>query len=134
MGTRSAKGSSIGIGITAADREQITKGLSALLADSHTLYLMTHNFHWNVTGPQFNSLHAIAERIRALGHVAPGSCGEFMKLTTIGEVNGVPKTMDMVRHLISAQEATARTARELFPVATAANVQPTSELRSLLEE
>lgn len=164
MDTRSAKGSSIDIGITAADRERITKGLSALLADSYTLYLMTHNFHWNVTGPQFNSLHAmfmaqyteqwnaldaIAERIRALGHAAPGSCAEFMKLTTIREVDGVPKATDMVRHLISAQEATARTARKLFPVATAANDQPTSELltqrlevhektawmlRSLLEE
>lgn len=143
MDTRLSKGRSIDIGIAAADRERIAKGLSGLLADSYTLYLMTHNFHWNVTGPQFNGLHAmfmaqyteqwnaldaIAERIRALGHVAPGSCAEFIKLATFREVDGVPKAMDMVRHLVSAQEATARTARQLFPVASEANDQPTSEL------
>lgn len=143
MDTRTAKRSSMDIGIAAADRERIAKGLSALLADSYTLYLMTHNFHWNVTGPQFNSLHTmfmaqyteqwnaldvIAERIRALGHVAPGSCGEFMKLATIREVDGVPGALDMVRHLVSAQELTARTARKLLPVAAAANDQPTCDL------
>jgi starvation-inducible DNA-binding protein len=133
----------IDIGISARDREKIAKGLSALLADSYTLYLMTHNFHWNVTGPDFNSLHlmfmgqyteqwtaldVIAERIRALGHPAPGTYREFVKLASIKEVEGVPKATDMVRHLVAAQEATARTARELFPVVSAANDQPTADL------
>ncbi len=125
---------------------------------------MTHNFHWNVTGPQFNSLHAmfmaqyteqwnaldtIAERIRSLGFPAPGTYKEFSKLTSIQEVDGVPKANDMVRHLVSAQEAVARTARKLFPVVDAARDQPTADvltqridihektawmLRSLLEE
>jgi starvation-inducible DNA-binding protein len=133
----------IDIGISARDREKIAKGLSALLADSYTLYLMTHNFHWNVTGPDFNSLHlmfmgqyteqwtaldVIAERIRALGHPAPGTYREFVKLASIKEVEGVPKATDMVRHLVAAQEATARTARGLFPVVSAANDQPTADL------
>lgn len=152
------------IGIDAKQREDIAKGLSALLADSYTLYLMTHNFHWNVTGPQFNSLHLmfmgqyteqwnaldiIAERIRALGFPAPGTYKEYVKLASIKEVDGVPKATDMIRHLVSAQEATARTARKLFPVVEAANDQPTADvltqridihektawmLRSLLEE
>jgi len=152
------------IGIDAKQREDIAKGLSALLADSYTLYLMTHNFHWNVTGPQFNSLHLmfmgqyteqwnaldlIAERIRALGFPAPGTYKEYVKLASIKEVEGVPKANDMIRHLVSAQEATARTARKLFPVVDAANDQPTADvltqridihektawmLRSLLEE
>ncbi len=133
----------IDIGISARDREKIAKGLSALLADSYTLYLMTHNFHWNVTGPDFNSLHLmfmgqyteqwtaldlIAERIRALGHPAPGTYREFVKLASIKEVEGVPKANAMIRHLVAAQEATARTARELFPVVSAANDQPTADL------
>lgn len=133
----------IDIGISAGDREKIAKGLSALLADSYTLYLMTHNFHWNVTGPMFNTLHlmfmtqyteqwnaldAIAERIRALGIAAPGTYKEFVKLASIKEVEGVPKALDMVRHLVSAQEATARTARRLFPLVEAANDQPTADL------
>lgn len=133
----------IDIGISKADREKIVKGLSALLADSYTLYLMTHNFHWNVTGPQFNSLHMmfmtqyteqwnaldqIAERIRALGHPAPGTYKEFVKLASIKEVEGVPAAMDMVRHLVAAQEATARTARAVFPIVTDANDQPTADL------
>lgn len=152
------------IGISEADRKQIAEGLSALLADSYTLYLMTHNFHWNVTGPQFNSLHlmfmnqyteqwnaldVIAERIRALGFPAPGTVKEFGRLSSIKEVDGVPHANDMIRHLVSAQEATARTARKLFAVADAANDQPTADvitqrleihektawmLRSLLEE
>ncbi|MBT3066172.1 Dps family protein [Rhodoferax sp. U11-2br] len=152
------------IGIDAKQREAIAKGLSALLADSYTLYLMTHNFHWNVTGPQFNSLHMmfmgqyteqwnaldiIAERIRALGFPAPGTYKEYVKLASIKEVDGVPKATDMIRHLVAAQEATARTARKLFPVVDAANDQPTADvltqridihektawmLRSLLEE
>ena len=154
----------IDIGIPEAERRRIAEGLSALLADSYTLYLMTHNFHWNVTGPQFNSLHAmfmtqyteqwnaldvIAERIRALGYPAPGTYKEFVKLASIQEVEGVPRADDMVRHLVAAQEATARTARSLFPVVDAANDQPTADvltqridvhektawmLRSLLED
>jgi starvation-inducible DNA-binding protein len=164
MSSKKSKVPAIDIGISASHREKIVKGLSALLADSYTLYLMTHNFHWNVTGPQFNSLHAmfmaqyteqwtaldqIAERIRALGHPAPGTYKEFVKLASIKEVEGVPKADDMVRHLVAAQEATARTARALFPVVEAANDQPTADmltqrldvhektawmLRSLLEE
>ncbi len=131
------------IGIDDRDRKKIVQGLSELLADSYTLYLMTHNFHWNVTGPQFNSLHqmfmdqyteqwnaldVIAERIRALGHPAPGTYREFVKLASIEEVDGVPPAMDMVRRLVAAQEATARTARRLFPVVDAANDQPTADL------
>ena len=152
------------IGISKKDRATIAKGLSQLLADSYTLYLMTHNFHWNVTGPQFNSLHAmfmaqyteqwtaldqIAERIRALGHPAPGTYKEFVALASIKEVEGVPKATDMVRHLVAAQEAVARTARELVPAAEKVGDQPTLDLltqrlnvhektawmlRSLLEE
>ncbi len=154
----------IDIGISAADRTKISKGLSALLADSYTLYLMTHNFHWNVVGPEFNTLHQmfmtqyteqwnaldeIAERIRALGHPAPGTYKEFVRLASIKEIEGVPKAKDMIRHLVAAQEATARTARRLLPVVTDANDQPTTDLltrrldvhektawmlRSLLEE
>ena len=133
----------INIGISAVDRKKITQGLSAFLADSYTLYLMTHNFHWNVTGPQFTSLHQlfmtqyteqwtaldqIAERIRALGHAAPATYTEFHKLASIKEVNGVPKAEEMVRHLVMAQEATARTARNLFPLVDKANDQPTADL------
>jgi len=134
---------SLDIGISDSDRENIVRGLSALLADSYTLYLMTHNFHWNVTGPQFNSLHlmfmgqyteqwnaldVIAERIRALGHPAPGTYKEFVKLASIKEVEGVPKTNDMICHLVAAQEATARTARKLFPLVDSANDQPSADL------
>ena len=143
MSAKKTKSVSINIGISDDDREKIVRGLSALLADSFTLYLMTHNFHWNVTGPQFNSLHlmfmgqyteqwnaldTIAERIRALGHPAPGTYKEFVKLASIKEIDGVPKAADMVRHLMEAQEATARTARKLFPVVDAANDQPTADL------
>jgi starvation-inducible DNA-binding protein len=155
---------SIDIGISDSNRKKIADGLSNLLADSYTLYIMTHNFHWNVTGPQFNTLHTmfmtqyteqwaaldiIAERIRALGYPAPGTYSEFSKRASIKEVDGVPKATEMVRHLVKAQEATARTARKLFPLADAANDQPTADvltqridvhektawmLRSLLEE
>ncbi len=133
----------INIGISEAQRAKLAEGLSKLLADSYTLYLMTHNFHWNVTGPMFNTLHAmfmaqyteqwaaldvIAERIRALGFPAPGTYKEFVKLASIEEVEGTPKAMDMVRHLVAAQEATARTARELFPLTEEANDQPTADL------
>lgn len=143
MSSKKVKMTSINIGISAGEREKIVEGLSALLADSFTLYLMTHNFHWNVTGQQFNSLHAmfmaqyteqwnaldvIAERIRALGHPAPGTSKEFLKQASIKEVEGVPKANDMVRHLVAAQEATARTARKLFPLVDAANDQPTADL------
>ena len=152
------------IGISKKDRKDISEGLSRLLADSYTLYLMTHNFHWNVTGPQFNSLHTmfmaqyteqwtaldvIAERIRALGFPAPGTYKEFVKLASIKEVEGVPKATEMIRHLVNAQEAVARTARRLFPLVDKANDQPTADvltqrldvhektawmLRSLLDE
>ena len=143
MNIMKAKAPSIDIGISASKREKIAHGLSALLADSYTLYLMTHNFHWNVTGPMFNTLHLmfmgqyseqwtaldlIAERIRALGHPAPGTYKEFVKLASIKEVEGVPKATDMICHLVKAQEATARTARELFPLVNAANDQPTADL------
>jgi len=141
--SKKSKSTAINIGINESDRAKIVDGLSALLADSFTLYMMTHNFHWNVTGPQFNSLHLmfmgqyteqwnaldiIAERIRALGHPAPGTFSEFAKLTSVKEVSGVPKATDMVRHLVDAQETTARTARKLFPVVEAANDQPTADL------
>lgn len=164
MANKKVKPADIDIGISKEDRAQIVQGLSQLLADSYTLYLMTHNFHWNVTGPQFNSLHnmfmdqyteqwnaldVIAERIRALGFPAPGTYKEFVKLASIKEVEGVPKAAEMIRHLVNAQEATARTARRLFPIVDAANDQPTADvltqrieihektawmLRSLLEE
>lgn len=156
--------SEIDIGISERDRKAIAKGLSELLADSYSLYLMTHNFHWNVKGPMFNTLHMmfmtqyseqwtaldlIAERIRALGEPAPGTYKEFSKLSSIKEVEGVPKAMDMVKHLVKAQEATAKTARKLFSTVEKANDQPTADLltqridihektawmlRSLLEE
>lgn len=121
----------IDIGISDGDRKKIAEGLSNLLADSYTLYLMTHNFHWNVTGPQFNALHTmfmaqyteqwtaldlIAERIRSLGHPAPGTCKTFARLANVQEVDGVPEAMDMVRHLVRAQETVARTARSLIPL------------------
>jgi len=143
MNAKKTKTPAIDIGIGEREREKIAQGLSAMLADSYTLYLMTHNFHWNVTGPDFNSLHLmfmgqyteqwnaldiIAERIRALGHPAPGTYKEFVKLASIKEVEGVPKATDMIRHLVTAQEATARTARKLFPLVDAANDQPTADV------
>jgi starvation-inducible DNA-binding protein len=161
---KAKKATRIDIGISDADRAKIAQGLSRLLADSYTLYLMTHNFHWNVTGPMFNTLHLmfmgqyteqwnaldiIAERIRALGHPAPGTYKEFVKLASIKEPEGVPKATEMIKLLVAAQEATARTARELFPLVDKANDQPTADvltqrldvhektawmLRSLLEE
>lgn len=133
----------IDIGISANQRKKIAQGLATLLADSYTLYLMTHNFHWNVKGPMFNTLHLmfmaqyteqwnaldqIAERIRALDFPAPGTYKEFVKLASIKEIDGVPGATDMIRHLVTAQEATARTARKLFPVVDAANDQPTADL------
>ena len=131
------------IGISDQDRQQIASGLSALLADSYTLYLKTHNFHWNVTGPLFNTLHTmfeghynelalavdeIAERIRALGVTAPGSYREFAELATVAEAEGGESADEMVRQLVLGQEAVVRTAREVFPVADEANDEPTADL------
>jgi starvation-inducible DNA-binding protein len=156
---------SIDIGISKQDRAAIVAGLSKLLADTYTLYLTTHNFHWNVTGPMFNSLHdmfmtqytelwnavdPIAERIRALGHVAPGSYAEFGKLSSLPDAPAAPpKALKMVRILVEGHEAVARTARSLLPVVATASDEPTTDilvqrlmvheqtawmLRSLLEE
>jgi len=141
---RGARGSSIDIGISAQDRAAIADGLSRLLADTYTLYLTTHNFHWNVTGPMFNSLHAmfmtqytelwnavdpIAERIRALGHAAPGSYAEFGKLSSLPDAPASPpKAMKMVRILMEGHEAVARTARSLLPIVAAASDEPTTDI------
>ena len=130
-------------GIARQDREAIAAGLSRLLADSYTLYLKTHNFHWNVTGPQFNTLHLmfegqytelaaavdeIAERIRALGVKAPGSYVEFSKMTSITEGAGDESAEEMIRQLAIGQETVVRTAREAFPVADDAHDEPTADL------
>ncbi len=135
--------SKINIGITEAQREEIAKGLSRFLADTYTLYLKTHNFHWNVTGPMFNSLHlmfetqynelwmatdVIAERIRALDEPAPGTYSQFAKLTSIKEADGVPNSKEMIRQLLDGNEAVARTARSLFPVAENASDEATLDL------
>ena len=145
MGKRKQAGApAINIGISEKDRAAIAAGLSKLLADTYTLYLTTHNFHWNVTGPMFNTLHAmfmtqytelwnavdpIAERIRALGHAAPGSYGQFGKLSSLKDVPVTPpKALDMVRLLVAGHEAVARTAREAFPLADQAEDQPTADL------
>jgi starvation-inducible DNA-binding protein len=155
----------INIGINEKDRAAIAKGLSRLLADTYTLYLTTHNFHWNVTGPMFNTLHQmfmvqytelwgavdpVAERIRSLGHPAPGSYAQFGQLASVPDAPQTPpKALEMVRILVEGHEAVARTARELFPVADKAGDEPTADLltqrltvheqtawmlRSLLEE
>ncbi|MCX7946416.1 MAG: DNA starvation/stationary phase protection protein [Hydrogenophilus sp.] len=133
----------IEIGISAKDRKKIAEGLAHLLADSFTLYLMTHNFHWNVTGPMFQTLHTmfmeqytelwnaldeIAERIRALGHTAPGSMAEYLKLTRLKEVEGVPKAEEMIRMLVVGHETVCQTARELVPVVEKAHDEPTLDL------
>jgi starvation-inducible DNA-binding protein len=133
----------IDIGIDERNRAAIAEALSRVLADSYTLYLKTHNFHWNVVGPLFNTLHLmfetqytelaqavdlIAERIRALGHPAPGSYAQFGTLTTVKEETGVPDANEMIRQLVDGQEAVVRTAREAFPVAERANDQPTADL------
>jgi starvation-inducible DNA-binding protein len=137
------KNVSIDIGIAEDDRQQIAQGLSSLLADTYTLYLKTHNYHWNVTGPMFSTLHLmfeqqytelalavdlIAERIRALGVFAPGSYSAFAKLSSIGEAKDVPSAEEMIRDLVAGNEAVARTARATFPVAEAANDEPTKDL------
>ena len=138
-----SKAMPISIGIEADERRAIADGLSRLLADTYTLYLTSHNFHWNVTGPMFQTLHLmfetqynelalavdlIAERIRALGFAAPGTYSEFAKLSSIKEPQGVPAAQDMIRQLVSAQEAVVRTARSVFPVAEKAGDQPTLDL------
>lgn len=130
-------------GISRENREAIAGGLSRLLADSYTLYLKTHNYHWNVTGPQFNTLHQmfedqytelatavdeIAERIRALGVRAPGSYSEFASLTTISEGTGDESAEEMIRQLAIGQETIVRTARESFPAADKSNDEPTADL------
>lgn len=133
----------LNIGISDADRKATVEGLSRLLADSYTLYLKTHNFHWNVTGPQFNSLHlmfegqynelalavdVIAERIRSLGHFAPGSYKEFGKLSSIAEAEGVPGANEMVKQLVDGHEAVIRTARSIFPLAEKSSDEATADL------
>jgi starvation-inducible DNA-binding protein len=133
----------IDIGIAAAERKQIADGLANLLADTYVLYLKTHGFHWNITGPMFNALHAmfmtqynelwlaldeIAERIRALGEYAPGSGAQFAKLSSLAEESGVPDWKGMVAQLVSGHEACARTAREAFRRAEEADDQPTADL------
>ena len=134
---------SINIGITVKDRKAICQGLSRLLADTYTLYLKTHNYHWNVTGPMFNTLHlmfeqqytelalavdAIAERIRALGEPAPGSYQAFAALTEIREESGVPDATEMIRQLVDGQETVVRTARKAIKLADKAGDQPTADL------
>ncbi|MDO9126639.1 Dps family protein [Parvibaculum sp.] len=130
-------------GIAANDRSDIAEGLSRVLADTYTLYLKTHNYHWNVTGPQFRSLHLmfeeqyrelwaatdeIAERIRALGAYAPGTYGEFGKLTSLHEDNSVPSADQMVKNLVKGHEQVVKTARDLFKVADEADDEVTADL------
>jgi starvation-inducible DNA-binding protein len=125
------------------DSDAVVDALRHLLADSYTLYLKTHNFHWNVTGPQFNTLHLmfeaqytelalavdlIAERIRALDHPAPGSYAQYAKLSSIKEETGVPKAKEMIKQLVAGQEAVVRTARGIFPTVEKSNDEPTADL------
>ncbi len=133
----------IDIGISEEHRQQIAEGLARLLADSYTLYLKTHNFHWNVTGPMFSTLHIlfeqhytelatavdeIAERIRALGVAAPGSYQQFSQLSSIEEETGVPSAEEMIKQLVQGQEAVVKTARSIFPVVDSANDEPSADL------
>jgi starvation-inducible DNA-binding protein len=133
----------INIGISEQDRKTIAVGLSHLLADTYTLYLKTHNYHWNVTGPQFSTLHTlfethynelalavdeIAERIRALGHPAPGSYREFAELSSIAEENDQPNASQMIARLVAGQEAVTRTARGVFSATDQANDEPSADL------
>ena len=138
------KAPAINIGINETDRAAVAQGLSRLLADTYTLYLTTHNFHWNVTGPMFNTLHVmfmeqytalwnavdpVAERIRSLGHPAPGSYAAFGKLASVPDAPAEPpKALEMVRILVKGHEAVARTARELVPTADKASDEPTLDL------
>jgi starvation-inducible DNA-binding protein len=164
MTTKKTDVSRIDIGLSDKQRAEIADGLKHLLADTYTLYLKTHNFHWNVTGPMFQTLHLLfmdmyneqwmavdllAERIRALGFPAPGSYREFAELTSISESEGSLGAKEMIRQLIAGQESVVRTARAMFPVVNEANDQPTADvltqrmqiheknawmLRSLLED
>jgi len=133
----------IDTGISAKNRAAIAQGLSRLLADTYLLYLKTHNFHWNVEGPMFQTLHVmfmgqyteawnaidpIAERIRALGHYAPGTYKQYVKLASVKETEGVPRAEKMIAELITGQETVARTARSVLPLADGANDQPTLDL------
>jgi starvation-inducible DNA-binding protein len=130
-------------GISTRDRAAIANGLSRLLADTYVLYLKTHNFHWNVEGPMFQTLHQmfmeqyteawnavdlVAERIRSLGHYAPGTYKEYLGLSSIKETPGVPKAQQMVKALIAGQEAVVKTARSVLPLAERADDQPTLDL------
>lgn len=136
-------GPAIDIGIGEAERKAIASGLAALMADTYTLYLKTHNFHWNVTGPMFETLHlmferhynelwmsvdVIAERIRTLGFPAPGTYAEFSRLSAIKDAQGVPAAEDMVRALVEGHETVSRTARKLVPAVEHANDQATLDL------
>ena len=133
----------INIGIEEKDRQAIADGLSQLLADTFTLYLKTHNFHWNVTGIMFRTLHVmfeeqynelwqsvdlIAERIRALGFPAPGSYSAYARLSTIAEADGVPDAQEMIRQLVQGQESVVRTARSIFPIVDDAHDEPSADL------
>ena len=133
----------INIGIDEATRKEIADGLSRVLADTYTLYLKTHNFHWNVTGPMFQTLHLmfetqytelstavdlIAERIRSLGFPAPGTYSQFAELSSIQETTGVPDAQEMIRLLVEGQEAVVRTARSIFPTVEKASDEPTADL------
>jgi starvation-inducible DNA-binding protein len=138
-----ASATKIDIGIPEKQRREIADGLSRLLADTYTLYLKTHNYHWNVTGPMFQTLHTmfmtqytelglavdeIAERIRALGFPAPGSYKSYSKLSSIPEEEGVPEATEMVANLVKGHEAVVRTARSVFPSAEKASDEPTADL------
>ncbi len=133
----------IDIGISEGDRQEIAEGLSRLLADSYTLYLKTHNYHWNVVGPMFNTLHLmfethynelalavdlIAERIRSLGEPAPATYREFSALSSIGEDDDHPDAVEMIRRLVKGHEAVAKTARSVYPVVERASDEPTADL------
>lgn len=133
----------IDIGIPEAARVEIASELGRLLADTYTLYLKTHNYHWNVTGPLFNTLHLmfevqynelwlaidlLAERIRSLGEFAPGSYAQFAQLSSIAEADGLPSATEMLADLVAGHEAVARTARAVFGIAERASDQPTADL------
>jgi starvation-inducible DNA-binding protein len=133
----------IDIGIDANKRQQIAHGLSRVLADTYTLYLKTHNFHWNVTGPMFQALHlmfetqynelalavdSVAERIRALGFPAPGTYKRFLQLSSITDDDGTPTALEMIRLLVEGHETVARTARDVFKIADSVSDQPTCDL------
>ena len=133
----------IDIGLSAGERRKIAEGLGHMLADAFTLYLKTHNFHWNVTGPMFNTLHLmfetqytelalavdlIAERIRALGFPAPGTYAAYARLSSIKEEEGVPSAQEMIKLLVQGQEAVVRTARGIFPLVDQVSDEPTADL------